>query len=92
MWAFALLLAILNAGLFIDAAAAPMPTVSRAGSLLSSLTLALWWYWTAAVVGLLPSEVTVDNVKSTVQGMDPYYARDGSTAPMIIMLPRDDEP
>ena len=55
LWAFALLLAILNAGLFIESAAVRLPVVSRAASLLSCAVLALWWYRTAGVVGVVPS-------------------------------------
>ena len=55
LWALALLLSILNAGLFIESAAGRMPVLARAGSLLSRAMLGLWWYWTAGVVGVLPS-------------------------------------
>lgn len=40
---------------------------------------------------LLPSEVTVDEVKNNMRGMNPWYARDGSTAPMIIMMPNGED-
>ena len=59
LWSLALLLAILNAGLFIESAAVRMPALSQVGSVLSWAILALWWYRTAAVVGVLPSLAVV---------------------------------
>jgi uncharacterized membrane protein len=59
LWALALLLAILNAGLFVESASSRMPTVSQAGSVLSWLLLATWWFPTAGTVGLLPSLAVV---------------------------------
>src|SRR4029453_10593216 len=55
LWALALLLAILNAGLFGESASSKVPTLSEVGSVLSWLVLAVWWSETAGVVGLLPS-------------------------------------
>ncbi|HEU4927693.1 MAG TPA: DUF2339 domain-containing protein [Vicinamibacterales bacterium] len=55
LWALALLLAILNAGMFVESASSRIPTLSRIGSVLSWLVLAVWWSETAGVVGLLPS-------------------------------------
>lgn len=59
LWSLALLLAILNAGLFIESAGERMPVLSQIGSLVSWAILASWWYRTAAVVGLLPSLAVV---------------------------------
>ncbi len=59
LWALALLLAILNAGLFVESASSRMPAVSQAGSVLSWLVLATWWFPTAGAVGLLPSLAVV---------------------------------
>ena len=59
VWSLALLLAILNAGLFIESAAVRMPALSQVGSVLSWAILGLWWYRTAAVVGVLPSLAVV---------------------------------
>jgi hypothetical protein len=55
LWALGILLAILNAALFIESASARLPLVAQAGSLLSWVILALWWWRAAATVGLLPS-------------------------------------
>jgi hypothetical protein len=55
LWALALLLAILNAGLFVESASSRIPAISQAGSALSWFVLAAWWFRTAGVVGTLPS-------------------------------------
>lgn len=55
LWALALLLAILNAGLFIEAAAGELPALSLAGSIVSWAVLANWWVRAAGAVGTLPS-------------------------------------
>jgi hypothetical protein len=55
LWALALLLAILNAGLFIESGSSGLPLVSIAGSLLSWLVLASWWVRAGAAVGVVPS-------------------------------------
>jgi hypothetical protein len=59
LWSLALLLAILNAGLFIESAGERMPVISQIGSIVSWAILASWWYRTAAVVGVLPSLAVV---------------------------------
>jgi uncharacterized membrane protein len=55
LWALALLLAILNAGLFIESAAGRLPLVSQLGSLASWVILMIWWPRAAGSVGVLPS-------------------------------------
>jgi hypothetical protein len=59
LWALALLLAILNAGMFVESASSRVPALSRVGSVLSWVVLAVWWSETAGVVGLLPSLAVV---------------------------------
>ena len=59
LWGLALLLAILNAGLFIESASASLPVLALAGSLVSWLVLYVWWSEAAAVVGLLSSLLVV---------------------------------
>lgn len=54
-WGMALLLAILNAGLFVETAAGRMPLVSAIGGTLSWIVLGVWWSQAAGAVGLLPS-------------------------------------
>ena len=55
LWALALLLAIMNAGLFVESAAGGLPRVSQVGSLLSWALLGLWWLRSAGSVGVLAS-------------------------------------
>jgi uncharacterized membrane protein len=59
LWALGLLLAILNAGLFIESAAGRLPLMSQAGSLFSWLILMTWWIRAAGSVGVLPSLTVV---------------------------------
>ena len=55
LWALALLLAILNAGLFVESAGAKLPALSIAGSVMSWIILAIWWIQAAGSVGVLSS-------------------------------------
>ena len=55
LWALALLLAILNAGMFIESASSRVPVLAQVGTLLSWVILGVWWSQTAGVVGVLPS-------------------------------------
>ena len=55
LWGLAVLLAILDAGIFIESASGRMPALSVAGGMLSWLVLAVWWGNAAAAVGLMPS-------------------------------------
>jgi hypothetical protein len=55
IWGLAFLLAILNAGLFIESASGAMPWLSAIGAVMSWLVLGVWWANAAASVGLLPS-------------------------------------
>jgi hypothetical protein len=59
LWALALLLAILNAGVFIESASARLPLIATAGTVLSWTILATWWSRAAASVGVLPSLAVV---------------------------------
>ncbi|HET9263190.1 MAG TPA: DUF2339 domain-containing protein [Vicinamibacterales bacterium] len=55
IWALALLLAVLNAALFVESASGGLPLISQAGSLLSWVVLAIWWGEAAGSVGVIPS-------------------------------------
>jgi Predicted membrane protein (DUF2339) len=55
LWALALLLGILNAGLFVESAAGRLPLVSQLGSIFSWMVLVVWWPSAAGSVGVLPS-------------------------------------
>jgi uncharacterized membrane protein len=59
IWGLALLLAILNAAVFVESAAGRMPAISIVGGLLSWVVLAIWWWRAAAVVGPLPALLVV---------------------------------
>jgi uncharacterized membrane protein len=59
LWGMAFLLALLNAGLFVESAATRLPLLSAAGSLLSWFVLMVWWGRAAAVVGLMPSLIVL---------------------------------
>jgi uncharacterized membrane protein len=59
LWALALLLAITNAGLFIESAAGRLPAISQVGSVLSWLLMMTWWSQAAGSVGVLPSLLVV---------------------------------
>ena len=48
LWALALLLAIINAALFIESAAGRLPTVAQVGSILSWVLMLTWWSRAAA--------------------------------------------
>jgi hypothetical protein len=55
LWGLAFLLAVINAGMFIESGAAGLPAISIVGSIGSFGILGIWWMRSAAVVGLLPS-------------------------------------
>jgi len=55
LWGLAFLLAVLNAGLFVESAAGALPALSLAASALSWAVLFVWWIRSASVIGLLPS-------------------------------------
>jgi hypothetical protein len=62
LWALALLLAIMNAGLFIESASGGLPRISQVGSLLSWGLLGLWWMSAAGSVGVLPSLIVMSGL------------------------------
>jgi len=55
LWGLAMLLAILNAGVFVESASRRLPGLSLAGGALSWIVLAVWWGNAAAIAGVLPS-------------------------------------
>src|SRR6185295_18367953 len=55
LWGLALLVAILDAGLFVESAAGELPALSVVGGAVSWLVLAVWWGNASDAVGLLPS-------------------------------------
>jgi hypothetical protein len=59
LFGLALLLAILNGGLFVEAASARLSGLSVAGGLLSWVVLGAWWLEAAHAVALLPALAVV---------------------------------
>jgi hypothetical protein len=59
LWALALLLAILNAAMFVESASGRMPLLAQIGSLFSWGILARWWLESAGAMGVLPSLAVV---------------------------------
>jgi hypothetical protein len=68
IWGLALLLAILDAGLFIESAAGGMPLVSLVGGLVSWGVLAFWWSNAAAAVGVLPALMVIVGLSLVMLG------------------------
>ena len=81
LWGLALLLAILDAGLFIESSAGDLPWLAAVGAVLSWVVLGVWWNQAAAVVGLLPSllvadRADADHARRTCLGAHPAPAAD----------------
>jgi uncharacterized membrane protein len=55
LWGLAVLLAIVDAGLFVESVSGALPLLSVVGAVLSWIVLAVWWDNAAAAVGVLPS-------------------------------------
>ena len=68
LWGMALLLAILNAALFIESASTSLPFLALAGSLVSWVVLGVWWGEAAADVGLLSSLLVVVGLSLVMVG------------------------
>jgi UDP-N-acetylmuramyl pentapeptide phosphotransferase/UDP-N-acetylglucosamine-1-phosphate transferase len=59
LWGLALLLVILNAGLFLEAAHGRLPVLSVAGAVLSWIVIAVWWSTVMVAALLIPSLMIV---------------------------------
>jgi hypothetical protein len=59
LWGMALLLAILNLGLFLEASAGALPLLSFLGMVLSWIVIAVWWATAMVAVLLIPSLMVV---------------------------------
>ncbi len=68
LWALALLLAIINAGLFVESGAGGVPLVSVAGSVVSWMVLASWWLRAGGVVGIVPSLTVIAGLALITMG------------------------
>jgi Predicted membrane protein (DUF2339) len=81
LWALALLLAILNAAMFIESASSRVPLLSQVGTVLSWAILALWWLDTAGAVGLLPSLAVMTGLTLITLGGHAWAYRSASGDP-----------
>jgi hypothetical protein len=54
LWGMALLIAVLNVGLYLESSADGLPAISIAGAVLSWIVLALWWN-TAGAAAIVPA-------------------------------------
>ncbi|MBD3852277.1 MAG: DUF2339 domain-containing protein, partial [Acidobacteria bacterium] len=59
LWGLAILLIVLNAGLFLEGTAGRLPMLSIAGTVLSWLVLAAWWSTAGVTTGLVPALIVV---------------------------------
>ena len=59
LWGIALLVAVLNVGLFVEASASRIPLLAIVGTLLSWAVLAVWWATATVAVALVPALVVV---------------------------------
>ena len=80
LWGLALLLAILDAGLFIESAAGRTPVLSMAGGLLSWVVLAVWWRNAGTTVGVLPSLLVVVGLTMIMFAGHAWAARQAAAA------------
>jgi uncharacterized membrane protein len=75
LWALALLLAILNAAIFVESAAGALPGLSQAGTILSWVVLANWWARAAGAVGVIPSLTVLTGLTLVTLGGHAWAAR-----------------
>ena len=80
LFGLALLLAILNAGLFVEAASTRLPGLSVAGGFLSWIVLGAWWVEAADAVPLLPSLVVATGL-ALLMVAGHAWARSGAREP-----------
>ena len=59
LWGIALLVAVLNVGLFVEASATRLPPLALAGAALSWIVLAVWWATASVTVALVPALAVV---------------------------------
>ena len=93
IWALALLLAIINAGLFVESGAGGLPLVSVVGSLVSWVVLGSWWLRAAAAVGVVPSLTVVAGLSLVTMGGHAWVyrssvRRSGGAGPGLASAPR----
>jgi len=80
LWGIALLLLILNAGLFMEAAAGRHPLILLAGLLVSWVVIAVWWTTVSLAVLLIPGLVVVGAFAIMILGGNIWAARKADAA------------
>jgi hypothetical protein len=80
VWGLAMLLAILNAGVFVESAAGQLPAISVAAGAVSWLVLAVWWANAAGAAGVLPSLLFLVVLTLTMLGGHAWAHRYARTA------------
>jgi hypothetical protein len=83
LWALALLLAVLDAGLFIEGAASGLPRLAQIGSLLSWGLLWLWWPRAAGSVGVGASIGVLSMLTIVTLAGHAWASRDGGAADTV---------
>ena len=68
LWGMALLLAILNLGLLLEASAGTLPLLSILGIVLSWIVIAVWWATAMVAVLLIPSLMVVAGFALLIMG------------------------
>jgi hypothetical protein len=81
LWALALLLAIINAGMFIESGSSGLPRMSLIGSAASWLVLASWWWRAGAAVGVLPSLAVLTGLTLLTLGGHAWVSRSARPEP-----------
>jgi uncharacterized membrane protein len=81
LWALALLLAIINAGMFIESALGGITRVAIAGTAASWLVLASWWFQAAGAVGIMASLTVLTGLTLLTLGGHAWVGR--STAARV---------
>jgi uncharacterized membrane protein len=59
LWGMALLIAVLNVGLFLESTSEGMPLLSIVGTALSWVVLAVWWYTSSSSAVIVPALVVM---------------------------------
>jgi hypothetical protein len=88
LWALALLLAIINAGLFVESAAGRLPLLSQIGSVFSWIILFFWWFASAGVVGVVPSLAVLVGLTLVTLAGHAWSARRAALAAGDSLAPR----
>ena len=83
LWGLALLLLLLNAGLFVEAGTARLPLLALAGTVLSWVLIAAWW----AAVPLSASVAPVPTKPKNSSGLGKPSVYGSATGPIVAAAP-----